>query len=183
MKNVYLIRHCSANGQHEDSPLTSTGIRQAQLLKTFFTEKDIIADRIISSPYLRAIESIKPYAENNNLEINVDDRLKERILSEYPVDDWMEVLEQSFSDLNFCLPGGESGNDAIDRVKSVIDSICSDDTATNVILVSHGNLIALLLNQYDPDFGFDGWRNLRNPDIYLINMEDDRPSVQCLWDN
>ncbi|WP_164668816.1 histidine phosphatase family protein [Virgibacillus doumboii] len=181
MKNIYLLRHCSANGQHIDSPLTSEGIRQAQLLNTFFTEKDIVADRIISSPYLRAIESIKPYAEENNLEINVDNRLKERILSEYPIDDWIEVLEQSFSDFDFSLPGGESGNDAIKRGKSVIDNIFSDESATNVIMVSHGNLIALLLHQYDRNFGFEGWKNLRNPDIYLINIDDDKYSIQCLW--
>lgn len=181
MKKLYLIRHCSADGQHKDSPLTNEGIRQAHLLSVFLKDKNIDADRIISSPYLRAIESIKPYAENNNMEVSVDDRLKERILSEDPIDDWLEVLEQSFTDLNFNLPGGESGNDAIQRAQAVIENMHKDNKATNVIIVSHGNLIALLLNQYKPGFGFDGWKKLRNPDIYLIDFEVNDQSVESLW--
>ncbi|SEQ28166.1 2,3-bisphosphoglycerate-dependent phosphoglycerate mutase [Virgibacillus subterraneus] len=181
MKNLYLIRHCTADGQHMDSPLTNEGIRQAQLLSDFFTEQNINIDKIISSPYLRAIESIKPYAEQNNIEVKIDDRLKERILSEHPIDDWMDVLEQSFTDLDFNLPGGESSNDTVNRAKLVIESVQSDKNATNVILVSHGNLMALLLKQYDPSFGFEGWKSLRNPDVYLINIEGNNHSIECLW--
>ncbi|MFB4169157.1 histidine phosphatase family protein [Virgibacillus sp. JSM 102003] len=182
MRNLYLIRHCAADGQHSDSPLTNEGIRQAHLLSAFFTEQNINIDKIISSPYLRAVESIKPYAEQNNIEVKVDGRLKERILSEDPIDDWIDVLEQSFTDLDFSLPGGESSNDAVKRVTSVIENIHSEDNATNVILVSHGNLIALLLNQYEPNFGFEAWKNLRNPDVYLIKIDDNNHSIECLWD-
>ncbi|WP_099158296.1 histidine phosphatase family protein [Virgibacillus ndiopensis] len=182
MKNIYVVRHCSAEGQHRDSPLTNEGIRQARLLSNFFTEQNVRFDKIVSSPYLRAIESIKPFAENNNLQIEVNELLKERILSEEPIDDWIEVLEQSFIDLDFTLPGGESANDAIKRVSNVLDDIFNNDSLTNVILVSHGNLIALLLKQYDDTFGFNKWKNLRNPDIYLVQIDNNEQIVQCLWD-
>src|SRR5690625_5919276 len=87
MKKIYFVRHCSADGQHKDSPLTIEGTRQAQLLSIFLTENDIPIDRIISSPYLRAVESIKPYAEKHGIDIEVDERLHERVFSNEPVDE------------------------------------------------------------------------------------------------
>ncbi|MGY0691717.1 histidine phosphatase family protein [Virgibacillus sp. FSP13] len=181
MKNIFLVRHCSADGQHKDSPLTYKGMRQAQLLSNFFSEQKIQVDKIISSPYLRAIESIKPFAEQINTRIEINENLTERILSNEPIDDWLEVLEQSFVDLDFTLPGGESGNDAISRANTVLDTVFADDTASNVIIVSHGNLITLLLKQFDQTFGFEQWKALRNPDVYLICEKNDRRSVECLW--
>lgn len=161
--------------------MTSIGIKQAKQLADFLSKNRINADRIVSSPYLRAIESIKPYAEKNKLNIDVDDRLKERILSEDPIDDWLEVLEQSFDDPDFCLPGGESGNDAVKRVEMVLENVLADSNVSNVVVVSHGNIIALLLSRYQPEFGFEGWKKLRNPDVFLVNDDNEHRSVKCLW--
>ncbi|PAV29441.1 histidine phosphatase family protein [Virgibacillus profundi] len=181
MKKIYFVRHCTADGQHKDSPLTTIGMRQAHLLSVFFSEQQTKIDKIISSPYLRAIESIKPYAEKENIEIEINDRLKERILSEDPIDDWMEVLEHSFNDHHYSLPGGESANDAILRATPILESIYHDENINNVILVSHGNLLALLIHQFDKNFGFDQWKELNNPDVYLINYEKNNTSIKCLW--
>jgi len=182
LKKIYFVRHCSADGQHKDSPLTIEGTRQAQLLSIFLTENDIPIDRIISSPYLRAVESIKPYAEKHGIDIEVDERLHERVLSNEPVDDWLEVLEHSFKDLNFNLPGGESANDTIERANQVLNNVFQDEDATNVMLVTHGNLIALTLHQYDKNFGFDQWKELRNPDIYAVHYDKNGvDSVESIW--
>ncbi|MEN1969415.1 histidine phosphatase family protein [Lentibacillus sp. N15] len=183
MKRIFLVRHCASDGQHKDSPLTYEGIRQAQVLSTFFDKQNITFDKIISSPYLRAIESIKPYAEQVSTKIEVNENLRERILSEQPIDDWLDVLEHSFADLSFNLPGGESGNDAIKRANSVLETIYANDTLKNVIIVSHGNLIALLLKQFDDAFGFEQWKNLRNPDVYVINSDLQSHTIECLWDS
>lgn len=182
MKKIFLVRHCLADGQHKDSPLTTVGMRQAILLSRFFDKQKIKFDGIISSPYLRAIESIKPFAESNNLRVELDDRLQERILSNEPIDDWMEVLEQSFNELDFKLPGGESANDAITRGNALLDSIFQDNDLNNMILVSHGNLISLMLKSFDQTIGFDEWKNLNNPDVYLIESNGDKHSITCLWE-
>lgn len=183
MKNIYFVRHCSADGQHKDSPLTTIGMRQAHLISNFFSDQDIKIDKIISSPYLRAVESIKPFAEKTRSEIEIDERLKERILSDEPIDDWLEVLELSFNDQYFALPGGESAKDAIQRANMVFDSIYTNDNIKNAVIVSHGNLMALLLRQYDPSFGFKKWKELQNPDIYLIKYEKNNSSIECVWND
>ncbi|MFZ7946018.1 histidine phosphatase family protein [Neobacillus sp. 19] len=55
------MRHCEAAGQPPEAQLTDRGLKQAIGLCEFFS--NIKIDRIISSPYKRAIESIQPLAK------------------------------------------------------------------------------------------------------------------------
>ena len=175
------MRHCSAASQHKDSPLTIEGMRQAQLLSIFFSNQDISVDKIYSSPYLRAIDSIKPYSQKIGVEIEIDERLQERVLSNVPIDDWLEVLEQSFADHTFKLPGGESASEALQRVNPLLQSIFNSEY-TDIVVVTHGNLFALIINQFNDHFGFNNWKELKNPDVYLIKYDGQVQSVSPLWD-
>lgn len=178
MKKVYLVRHCSTAGQHRDSPLTTEGIRQAELLSRFLSDNNYPIDKIISSPYFHATESIKPYSDKINLKITTDGRLRERMLSNEPIDDWLEVLEHSFNNLDYNLPGGESSNDAVNRANKVIKGIAND---SNVIIVTHDNLLSLIIKQYDDSFGFNQWKELKNPDVFLIDYANETPIIEHLW--
>ena len=89
MKKIIVIRHCSATGQERDAELTTDG-KQANTLATFLLENQLQIDHIISSPFVRAIDSIRPYALQANLSIQEDERLAERILSDVSMDDWMQ---------------------------------------------------------------------------------------------
>lgn len=181
MKNIYLVRHCAATGQHEDSPLTNQGNQQAYALANFFSEQKIPIDRIISSPYLRAIESIKPYAHKTGLHIEIDNRLKERILSIEPIDDWYEILEYSFKHQHFKLPGGESSSDAALRILEVFQEIYLDEKHSHIAVITHGNLLSLLLNNFDKNFGFNEWKELKNPDLFVIKYHHGVQSYKHLF--
>lgn len=183
MKKIYFVRHCSAQGQHKDSPLTYKGIEQAERLAKFFQNENILFDRIISSPYLRAIESIKPYAKEQKVKIEIDDRLKERILSEEPIDDWLEILEQTFENYDFKLSGGESSNEAVQRALELLHEIYYDEKHANIAVITHGNLLALILNHYDKQFGFRSWKELQNPDLFLLEFKDNFKSIKRLFDD
>ncbi|MEW8967898.1 histidine phosphatase family protein [Exiguobacterium alkaliphilum] len=177
MSTIYLIRHCSATGQAPDAPLTEAGDRQALALADFF--QNIPINRIISSDYTRAIASIAPLAVSKQLTIETEPKLRERILSLEPRDDWFDLLRHSFEDASFALPGAESGQDAMERILSVIDSL--DDVNGTTVLVTHGNLLALLLQHVDNRFDFDTWRTLSNPDVYLLKVVDNSWSVERVW--
>lgn len=177
MKKIYLLSHCLASGQHKDSPLTTEGTRQSQLLSIFLNDHDFPIDKIISSSYFRAVESIKPYAIQKGIKIETDDRLHEFILSNEPIEDWIGALERAFSDDAYQLPGGESASSAVSRANKVLNEIYQGD-ATNVVLVTHRNLLSLILKQYDDEFNFENWKELKNPDIYVITYEDHVQSVE-----
>lgn len=74
-KNIYIIRRCEAKGQSSDSPLTEREFTQAYELSDFLS--DIKVDRIISSPFLRAVQTVKPFAENKDIKIEMDNRFSE----------------------------------------------------------------------------------------------------------
>jgi len=171
MKKIYFIRHCSSEGQHPDAPLTNVGLLQAKELASFLQNTNEIFSEIWSSPYLRAIDTIKPFADNLNMKIHIDDRLKERVLSEEPTDDWMDALKQSFDNPYFYLPGGESADVLLKRANAALAPLINRLSSASYIVVSHGNILAHLFQQYNGDFGFEDWKMLGTPDVYLLEID------------
>lgn len=78
MKNVYVVRHCKADGQEPGARLTELGNQQAEILAQFFLNKNI--DCIISSPFERAYCTISPLADKIGVEVVLDDRLAKETL-------------------------------------------------------------------------------------------------------
>ncbi|WP_440895679.1 histidine phosphatase family protein [Amphibacillus sp. Q70] len=181
MKKLVLIRHCQAEGNHKDSPLTNNGVNQARRLAEFFTNHNLKIDRIISSPYMRAVETITPYSRENQIKIETDARLRERILSAEPVEDWLDAIETSFDDMDYSLPGGESSNDALSRGLEVIEEIKENEESETVALVTHANLLTLLLAHYGDGYGFKQWRLLKKPDVFIIEHDKDFYQLQHVW--
>nr|WP_144925758.1 histidine phosphatase family protein [Paenibacillus bovis] len=177
-KSIFVVRHCKAVGQQPEAQLTEEGINQSLSLVRFFSTYNI--DRIISSPFTRAIQSITPYAKKRNINIEIDNRLAERTLSNQSYHDWMEKLKKTFTDMDLKYDSGESSREAQARIKDVIDDIITS-SFSNTIIVTHGNLMALLLKNYIPEYGFDNWMVLRNPDVYHIRWNDGKYTVECIW--
>lgn len=174
MKTIYIVRHCSATGQASDAELSELGHQQSTNLASFF--ENVLVEQIISSPFLRAQHSIAPTAESKNLSIILDDRLSERTLSTTDLPDWLEILEKTFEDMDFKLDGGESSQEAMTRAIEVVKA-----APNNSILVTHGNLMSLLLKYYDDSFGFTEWKSLSNPDVYKLMIDAQESSISRLW--
>ncbi len=179
MRKLYIVRHCTAEGQPAEARLAEEGFKQAEELANFFTSIQI--DRIISSPFTRAQQSIEPTARKKELQVETDNRLAERILSTEHHEDWLEKLRHSFDDMKMRLQGGESSEEAMDRVESLITEL-KVDPENNIILVTHGNLMTLLLKYFDDTYGFEEWKKLSNPDVFLVSFEDDAYELKRLWE-
>ncbi|MEQ2528336.1 histidine phosphatase family protein [Robertmurraya yapensis] len=178
MKYIYLIRHCEADGQAFEATLTETGIKQANDLDNFFVEKRV--ERIISSPYKRAVQSIQPLAERLKLDIELEDRLTERVLSSKNLPDWYEKLQETFEDFDLKFDGGESSHEAMNRIVEVIEEVVQS-TPDNVAIVTHGNLMALLLKHFHQEFSFNDWKKLSNPDVYLLKYQNYQTTFKRIW--
>lgn len=178
LKKVYLVRHCEAEGQLPEAQLTNEGLKQALELCEYFS--NIKIDQIISSPYKRATESIKPLANVLNLDIETDKKLAERILSSQNHPDWLEKLRKTFNNLDLKFEGGESSLEAMNRIVEIVEKVFKSNNK-NTIIVTHGNLMSLLLKHFNNDFGFDDWKSLSNPDIYLLKKENKKINTQRLW--
>jgi 2,3-bisphosphoglycerate-dependent phosphoglycerate mutase len=162
------VRHCESNGQWPDAELTAAGRAQAERLAEALSSQGIA--RIVSSPYARARETIAPLAGRLGLAIEVDERLAERRLSPLPVDDWRAHVARSFEDLDARAAGGESGGEALARAWAAVQDALETPGS---LIVSHGQLLSLVLHHIDRRFGFAEWQAMTNPDVFQIERTPD----------
>lgn len=162
----YLLRHCSALGQQPDAGLTQEGEWQAHLLAELLEGENI--DYVVSSPYRRAIDSILPFANKRSLTLQSDIRLRERELGVFPSElNWQDALEQTFDRIDLCFRGGESSAQAQKRALASLEEHLNG-LSGNIIFVTHGNLLSLLLQYFDASIGFSFWSALKTPDLFQI---------------
>lgn len=185
MKNIYLIRHCKAEGQPPHSKLTDLGLKQAQELKEFLKDHNI--SYITSSPYIRAVDTITPLSKELNITVNIDERLKEKVLISKEVEDFTPLLIEAFKDIDLRFEGGESSREATTRAIEVIEDLLNREDE-NIAVVTHGELFSLIVKYFDNSFGYEGWQRLTNPDVYVLTFKDkdiNKRSVKInrIWKN
>ena len=81
-------------------------------------------------------------------------------------------------DVHLKYEGGESTHEAMERVRKVVDEL---PDGSKTVLVTHGNLMSLLLRSYDERIGFEEWQALTNPDVYRVHVRDAETLVERVW--
>jgi broad specificity phosphatase PhoE len=153
----YFIRHADKEQgrfynlflRHQDEPISEIGHLKAQKLSLYFSDK--LIDKIYVSEYIRTQQTIQYIAEEKNLSPIIDSRLNEidngliEGLSEQEIQQRYPDVWKAFMDRNhdFQFPDGESGKDALKRIKSFFKE--KQESNENIILISHDGLIRLLL--------------------------------------
>lgn len=87
---LFLVRHCESTGQNASAPLTAVGQTQAIHLADHLERLGV--DLLVSSPYIRAQQSVAPLAQRLGLAVETDARLAERVLSTEPLAHWREAI-------------------------------------------------------------------------------------------
>jgi len=178
VRRLFLVRHCESTGQEASAPLTTVGHTQAVLLADHL--ETVGADLLVSSPYTRAQQSVTPLAQRLGLPVETDARLAERVLSAAPLAHWREAIRQTFADLDLAWPGGESSRTAMARGRAAIDALLARPERVAVV-VTHGNLMTLILHSFEAPFDFAAWERLSNPDVYGLTVHTDRVRVSRTW--
>jgi 2,3-bisphosphoglycerate-dependent phosphoglycerate mutase len=174
---ILLVRHCSALGQDAEAELSESGKLQSEQLAiqlaSFFN-----VTKIVSSPFKRAIDTVKPLANMFNLEIECDELLRERYFQKLEPEactDMNEIfakLRYSFDDFDFkACEDGESNADCQGRAKKFLQN--HQKSAGTTVIVSHGNFITTLLglNAEKKTFGYEEMCSLSNPDVFILNFD------------
>ena len=139
LKNVNNNDDCQI--QNEKQVLSLKGEKQALEL----SKKDIFKniDSVYSSKYVRAIETAKYIASENNISILIDERLGERKLGveEKPKEFW---LEQMYNE-NTKAIGGENQKEVRKRMIESIEDILKNEKGKKVAVVTHATAMTFLL--------------------------------------
>lgn len=164
-----LIRHAESPWSPDDMrPLSPIGRRAAEHLSASLASFGIEA--IYSSPYARALETVRPLANHLGLPIQELRDLRERTLGSFRCDTVDEAVTATWSDFDFVHPGGESSRAAQARAHAVTQMLARRHPTGPVALATHGNLLALLLNAFDRSAGVDLWRSLTLPDVFRLRV-------------
>jgi 2,3-bisphosphoglycerate-dependent phosphoglycerate mutase len=51
-------------------------------------------------------------------------------------------------------------------------------TTDPVVLVTHGNLMTLILKHFNEQVGYAEWENLQNPDVYCIQFKGEKTCTE-----
>lgn len=160
---VYLIRHADT--------IDEKGIRKTKETSQMINEKEILSikgeedskrlskneelkniDTIWCSSYVRAKQTAKYIAEENNLQINLDDRLNERKLGNLEeIAIFMKdkkTRDPSQEQLlypKFKTSDGESAEDTNKRMTEFLKECLNENKDKKIAIVSHGGSIKFLL--------------------------------------
>lgn len=183
MSTFYFVRHAHAGWTpDENRPLSAQGLQDAGRVAAALCEFPIAA--IYSSPARRACQTIKPLAAQLNLAVHLEPDLQERRLGEGKFKDFLRAVEATWKDPSFAHPGGEANTAAQKRGVGVVQRLLKKADSDHIVLSTHGNLMALTLQAFDPKVDFTFWRSLTMPDIYRLKIEPSgRGSIHRMWMN
>lgn len=175
---VILVRHAAPvlpgtpgwETRDDERPLSADGHRQAMELAAGLDDTMLAA--VYSSPYARALQTVEPAAVRHGLAVQPLPELRERRLRSTLGDDWRERLERSWADPDLALEGGESGREAQRRGLAALDLLRSRHPDGGRLLAgSHGNLISLVLQAFDPRIDLDFHLGMPMPATYRLEHD------------
>lgn len=202
MKTIYLIKHSGPfvdiknyedyenvlwEDYNRNMILSSIGEKRAEGLCNIEELNNV--DRIFTSNSVRAIATAKYLAEKNNIKIELDKRIDERVfgvetLNALPKD----FNKLSFDNKDFKMEKGESFNEVDSRFINFINDLLDQDSNKNVLVI-HG-LILLSYLETICDFSFDGnifdikYKNKeiingnpKSPSVYKITYNDNKEVI------
>lgn len=168
---VYLIRHAEPNYENHDDflrELTQKGLQDSQELVNVF--KDISIDVVYSSPYKRAVDTVKPLADDRHLKIILQNDLRERKITDQWIDDFAGFTERQWQDFSYKLAGGESLAEVQKRNISTLQEILSQQSGRTIVIGTHGTALSTIINYYHQQFCLEDFQRVKHIFPWCIKM-------------
>lgn len=169
---IYFVRHAEPDFSIRDDmtrPLTEKGTADARKVTAVLLDKGISA--VYSSPFKRAVDTVRDFAERSGLNIITNDSFCERIAGEW-VEDYKSYSKRQWEDFDYKLTGGESLRAAQKRNIEALHYVIKENEGKNVAVGTHGTALSTIMNYFNPAFGHDDfWRIIdRMPYILCLSF-------------
>ena len=168
---VYLVRHAHAVWTPDPNrPLSAQGERDAQRLAHLLFAPTLAPDAVYASTERRAQQTVAPLAARLGLPLQVSPALDERRLAGHPVEDFDAAVRATWADFRFAHLGGETNAAAQARGLALVRGLCDSHPGARIVLGTHGNLLALIVQGLLPAYGYAFWQSLTMPDVYRLDL-------------
>lgn len=163
MTNIYFIRHAEPNFENHDDmtrELSAKGLKDRELVTKFLMDKQI--DAVVSSPFKRAIDTVRDFADKNGMDITVIADFRERRVDSCWIEDFTSFSKKQWEDFTYKLSDGECLAEVQARNIAALNKLLDDYQDQNVVVGSHGTALSTIINYYDKTFGYDGFHEIRH---------------------
>lgn len=173
MTTLHLLRHAQPlppTQPTSDVALSKAGTADARAIEPILQSLNI--QRIVSSPYRRAKETVQPFAVEAGIRVETDVRLRERDmpLAENPKTH-VEHVRLSFADADYRPGSGETFRETTVRAMECVQQLL-EETPSGLLLVGHGQCLTLVLSAMNKKANFDFWRSLPMPAIVELTFDE-----------
>lgn len=173
MTNVYFVRHAQPNYDNHDDrerELTDKGLRDRSLVTTFLEDKNI--EVAISSPYKRAIDTIKEFTDAHGLDIQLMDEFRERRVGNW-IEDFNSFAERQWADFNYKLESGESLALVQKRNIQALNQVSKEYENHNIVIGTHGTALSTMIHYYQSSFGYKQFQEIQDLMPWIVRFEFD----------
>lgn len=172
MTRVYFVRHAQPNVNNHDDltrELSEKGLADTALVTRFLSDKDISA--VLSSPYKRAVDTVKPFADGAGLEVEIIPDFRERSIDNIWIEDYNSFARRQWSDFDYKLSGGESLREVQRRNVAALEAALERFENRNFAVGSHGTALSTIINHYDPKFGYEDFEEIKPLMPFVVCFE------------
>ena len=180
MTKVYYVRHAEPNyDNHNDAlrELTLKGLDDRKLVTKFLADKEI--NVAVSSPFRRAVDTIKEFADLKGIKIEVIDGFRERKVDSGWIDDFTSFTQNQWDDFNYKLSDGECLQEVQERNISALLKLIDDYKGKNIVIGGHGTALSTIINYFDTSFGYDEFAKMKNKMPWIVEFQFDSEAHCC----
>ena len=182
MTCLLLVRHARSvppapDGPDEyQRPLADVGLRQAEALVDVLVSES--PTRVLSSPYLRSVQTVAPTAAALRLAVERRDVLREWHSGLGATPGWEAHHRDCWDRLDWSLPGGETHRALEERAVRALEQVAAEGPPGAVTIVgSHGTWIARALHGLGCDVDADFWLDMPMPAVFEVVLTRESATV------
>ena len=173
MTTIYFVRHCLPDQKWQDDrtrPLTDEGLADSFKLVEILKDKKI--DVFVSSPYKRSFDTIRPAADFYGMQIETDERLRERKAGKQG-NSAHDMFKKRWADFSFAEEDGESIGSVQKRNIEALSEILKKYEGKTIAIGTHGTALSSIINYYEPSFNVENFLKIIDFMPWVLKMEFD----------
>ena len=180
MTTVFFVRHAQPNYHNHDDmlrELSPKGMEDRKRVTHFLSGKRI--DVVLSSPYKRAVDTVRHFADAQGIPIETIEAFRERKVAGGWVEDFTSFAQRQWHDFSYKLPDGECLQEVQHRNICALQSVIKKYAGKNIVIGSHGTALSTIIHYYDNSFGYDDFCKIKDIMPWIVSFVFDKDG-NCL---
>ncbi len=169
---VYFVRHAEPNyNNHDDMSreLSAKGLADRKLVTEFLKDKQV--DAVLSSPFKRAVDTVRDFAETHGQDIGIVEDFRERKIDSVWIEDFHTFSRKQWEDFSYKLSDGECLAEVQERNIAALHTVLEEQAGKTIVVGSHGTALSTIVNYYDKSFGYAEFEKIRGLMPWVVEFQ------------